>query len=154
MRITLHRRGRRPSSLPVIADVLVDARRFRVTVEIESPNLVVGFVHPHRPHREKKLPAARTEMRFKLHVTDRLSWGYVTNIEVVPSKQRQGWATSLVRVLLDLYPDCVWTVESPNQRSGQLFVELAKRHPGQILPPFVDEDRPVTDRRRYSTRTF
>lgn len=100
--------------------------------------------------------SAETSMRFKKWPTDNpeVAHGYVTNIEVVPSKQRRGWATSMLHVLMELYPTCVWTVESPNEQSGQLFESLAKQFPGRVLPPVVDEERPIDDPDRYSTRIW
>lgn len=58
----------------------------------------------------------------------------------------------MVKVLLQLYPECVWTVESPNEESGQLFVHLARRFSRSIVPPLVDVSYAVDDQKRYSTR--
>lgn len=93
-------------------------------------------------------------MRFKVHHFREGTRGLVTNIAVDAKFRRQGWATSLVEVLLELYPGVPWIVESPNEQSGQLFVHLAEVHAEQILPPLEDEAFPRDDRRRYGTRPF
>jgi hypothetical protein len=154
---------RRRTGRPVIAELTVRGRRFRVTCEHDSDSLLVGHVHPRRPHQEitevslfgsPVRMTAETSMRFKVWPTNdpEVAHGYVTNIEVVPSKQRRGWATSMLHVLFELYPTCIWTVESPNEQSGQLFERLAKQFPDRVLPPVADETRPVHDPDRYSTR--
>lgn len=156
---------RRRSARPVLAELTLDGRRFQVTSEHSSDELLVGHVLPRRPHREMTevllmgspvRMGAETAMRFKVWPTNDpdVAHGYVTNIEVVPSKQRQGWATSMLRVLFELYPTCVWTVESPNEQSGQLFVQLASRFPERVLPPLIDEDRSFDNPDRYTTRIW
>lgn len=158
-------RRRLGSARPLIAEVGVDGRRFRVTEELRSGSLLVGHVHPRRLQREKSLQpflgtelmlSSETSLRFKVWTefgtsTER---GYVTNIEVVPAKQRGGWASSMIGVLLELYPACQWTVESPNEQSGQLFVALSRRHPKQIVPPLLNEEHGEDDPRRYSTNVW
>ena len=62
----------------------------------------------------------------------------MTNISAARRKRRQGWAASLVDVLLKRYPGVVWTVENPNEKSGPLFVELANQYPGRVLPPVMN----------------
>ncbi|AQX80982.1 hypothetical protein BWO91_14315 [Plantibacter flavus] len=57
----------------------------------------------------------------------------------------------MVEALLQLYPGRVWAVENPNDESGQLFVHLAHKHPGVILPPAIDTSYGVDAPRRYST---
>ena len=154
-------RWKRRSPKKIIAKVTVEGRRFIVTEERQSEDLQVGYVHPRCPQEEiaaAELPGivlnmnSATSMRFKVFETNRGQRGYVTNVEVVPSKQRKGWATSMVKTLLQLYPECVWTVEAPNEESGQLFVCLANTFPDVVLPPLIDTRYAIDDPKRYTTR--
>ncbi|ALD14361.1 hypothetical protein GW571_14600 (plasmid) [Clavibacter capsici] len=88
-------------------------------------------------------------MRFKVFLdTDQ---GLVTNIVVQAARRRDGWADAMVRALIELYPGRTWTVEAPNEQSGQLFVKLACRLPGEVVAPVEDTTRPIDDPRRYRT---
>ncbi|ONI65412.1 hypothetical protein ALI44B_00190 [Leifsonia sp. ALI-44-B] len=143
-----------------IARVKVDGRRFTITSEREYPGHLIAFVHPRRRHDRGRLGRLihgasadddLTEMRFKITDSPTGRHGLVTNIAVAHRKRHQGWATSLVRVLLQRYPGVVWTVENPNEKSGQLFVKLANQHPGRVLPPVVNTRYAGDDPRRYGT---
>lgn len=88
-------------------------------------------------------------MRFKVYLdTDQ---GLVTNIAVQAARRRGGWASSMVGALIKLYPGRTWTVEAPNEQSGQLFVDLGRRHRGVVIPPMQDTTRDINDPRRYRT---
>lgn len=156
MRWIRHLRERRQDRPRIIATVTIDERTFRVTEQVQFPGQLVAWVYPH-PRRRMHRPGSgaayesSTHVRFKVLDVGGRRRGLVTNIGVDPSEQRQGWATAMVRVLLHLYPDCVWTVESPNEQSGQLFLHLAERHPGTIVGPDLVDEYPVDDRRRYRT---
>jgi hypothetical protein len=79
--------------------------------------------------------------------------GFVTNITVDQSHRRHGWATTMIEALLHLHPGRVWTVESPNAASGPLFLYLAQKYPGVVLPPDLDTDYTPDDDRHYNTLT-
>ncbi|OUE28644.1 hypothetical protein BFL35_16365 (plasmid) [Clavibacter michiganensis] len=136
-------------------DVTVDGRRFRVTEQAQYGPTLVAFLHPVPRHRSRpngwfrRAETRDTEMRFKVFLdTDQ---GLVTNIVVQAARRRDGWADAMVRALIELYPGRTWTVESPNEQSGQLFVKLASRLPGTVVAPVEDTTRPIDDPRRYRT---
>lgn len=139
----------------------VDGRRFKVTVEHESQGGLTAYVHPATRQREQETVTfggsdvrfpTDTSLRFKLLKPAEKHRGLVTNIQVISSRRRQGWATSMIGVLLLRYPEYRWTVEAPNEQSGQLFVRLSEQHPGVVFPPAEDTRLHVSDQRRYSTR--
>jgi hypothetical protein len=140
----------------LIADVTVGSRRFRATRHMESEYLLIGFVHPRKQQREvlradflgeEFTVNMATSLRFKRWPPDDGARGFVTNIEVVKSKQRQGWA----RALFELYPGTVWTVEAPNEKSGLLILALAQEYPQLIVPPVLDTRYAESDLKRYTT---
>ena len=141
----------------VLAVVSAGGRTFRVTLDADYGDMLVAFMHPSRTWHERihgwvggpREPIAK--MRFKVFAGSGRRRGLVTNIAVRDSHQRQGWASVMVVALMQLYPDCTWTVESPNEKSGQLFVHLATRFPGRIVPPTQQTQFPINDRRRYRT---
>lgn len=126
--------------------VRVGKRRFQITRLHEYPSHATAYLSPQRGHRH-----SWTEVRFKVWEGPRGSRGLVTVIDVDEAHRRQGWASAMVEGLLELYPGRVWAVENPNEESGQLFVYLARKHPGVILPPAIDTSVGVDDPRRYST---
>jgi len=146
------RAGRQPQR-----DVTVGGHRFRVTEHNQYGPTLVAFLHPVPRHRSypngrfRRAETRGTEMRFK--VFDDAPQGLVTNIAVDVAHRRQGWATLMVCALMELYPGRTWTVESPNEQSGQLFVALAVRFPGSVVPPVEDTTRPIDDPQRYRTPT-
>jgi len=140
--------------------VTVDGRQFEVKNGGDYSSFFVAFMYPRPRHTRRPLADVltrtsrsnqQTEMRFKVFTTKHGRLGYITNVTVASARRRQGWATSMVHVLLELYPDCIWSVESPNEQSGQLFVHLARDHPGRILPPLIDTTYDESDRERYDT---
>lgn len=163
IRSALHRLCRQRQHQPLIAHVRVDGRSFRVSRERQHETQLIGLVHPRRHQREMNpasvfgkvlLLPSETEMRFKLCATRGGRRGYITNITVVGSRQRQGWATSMIRALFTLYPDCIWTVECPNEQSGQLFQYLAQRYPQQVIPASTDPRYGPQDHRHYLSGHF
>ncbi|UDM12243.1 hypothetical protein LHJ48_15840 (plasmid) [Clavibacter michiganensis subsp. michiganensis] len=88
-------------------------------------------------------------MRFKVFLDT--AQGLVTNIVVQAKRRRDGWADAMVRALIELYPGRTWTVEAPNEQSGQLFVKLASRLRGTVVAPVEDTTLPIDDPRRYRT---
>ncbi|WP_316295653.1 hypothetical protein [Clavibacter michiganensis] len=133
----------------------VDGRRFRVTVHAQYGPTLVAFLHPvprHRSHPNgwfRRAETRDTEMRFKVFLDT--AQGLVTNIVVQAKRRRDGWADAMVRALIELYPGRTWTVEAPNEQSGQLFVKLASRLRGTVVAPVEDTTLPIDDPRRYRT---
>jgi hypothetical protein len=139
-----------------LAVTTVDGRRFRVTDHGDYGHTLVAHMRPYPTvsERARRLVGGVdvyeiAHMRFKVETYPERRRGFVANIGVDDAHRHQGWASSMVAALLVLYPDCVWTVESPNEQSGQLFVHLAARHPGRIVPAVEDTSFPVDDPRRY-----
>lgn len=139
-----------------IAVIIVDGRRFRVTNHgVYGPTLVAHMrPYPMVGERFRHFVGGVdvyeiAHMRFKVETYPERRRGFVANIGVDQAHRHQGWASSMVAALLRLYPDCVWTVESPNEQSGQLFAHLSTRHPGRIVPATEDPKFPKGDARRY-----
>lgn len=139
-----------------LAVTTVSGRRFRVTDHGDYGCVLVAHMHPYPTVKQRLRHLVGgvdvygiSDMRFKVQRYPERRRGFVANIGVDQAHRHQGWASSMVEALLRLYPDCVWTVESPNEQSGQLFVHLAARHPGRIVPAIEDSSFPAEDPRRY-----
>lgn len=66
--------------------------------------------------------------------------GKFQGIGVPDEYHRQGWATDMVRALLDYYPDVHFYNSSLNEMSGPLFMKLRRDMPGRLAPIRIHED--------------
>lgn len=120
--------------------VVVGDRTFTIWSWGFIPGTLRGFVTPDPIHPSESDPEwgvdVETVATFKMrhHGYSLPRFSIVQNISVVESMRRQGWASDMVRALMQEYPEGAWEVESPNDQSGPLFNKLAELHPDRVKP--------------------
>ena len=119
------------------------SRTFVLTVP-RSPvgNVFNGTLHP-RPQlhgtRAGTFGVGETSAYLDFTIIrDRI--GKFQGIGVPDEYHRQGWATDMVRALMDHYRDVHFYNSALNEMSGPLFMKLRAEMPGQIAPIRVYED--------------
>lgn len=117
-------------------------RSFTLTVPRNPGNLVQGRLVP-RP----ELHGTRAGTTRKVETSAYLDFTIIRNrigkfqgIGVPDEHHRQGWASDMVRALLNYYPHVHFFNSSVNDMSGPLFIKLRAETPGRIAPLRIHAD--------------
>ncbi|MGX5717541.1 hypothetical protein [Arthrobacter sp. MAHUQ-56] len=105
-------------------------------------NVFSGQVHP-RPqlHGTRTGTSGIAETSAYLDFTIiRNRIGKFQGVGVPDEYHRQGWATDMIRTLLDYYSDVHFYNSSLNEMSGPLFMKLRREMPARIAPIRMHED--------------
>lgn len=115
-----------------------NGRKFRLTV----PEITESAVFNGRLHPLPQLKGTRSDSRVGTGTTEayldfciiRNRTGKFQRIGIPDEHQRQGWASDMVRALVNHYPDVRFQNSSLNEMSGPLFMKLHTEMPEHIAP--------------------
>ena len=117
--------------------VRVGCRLFLVRSHLAGTKLHRGMVIPLFVYRHGRDIGDRSVLSYKIYDIDVMQGplAIVQTIAVTERFQRRGWGGDMVRALIKLYPDRVWEVESPNDASFAMFVDLSNKFSNNVSQP-------------------